>query len=66
MQNILLGKNKQTPFDRNLKNKSCFSESEQFKFEKEISASRQQLQTTTESCTKLKLQIAELGNLYFI
>ncbi|KAG8185285.1 hypothetical protein JTE90_023894 [Oedothorax gibbosus] len=35
-------------------------ESEQFKFEKEISASRQQLQSSTESCTKLKLQIAEL------
>ncbi|PRD30611.1 UNVERIFIED_CONTAM: Tpr [Trichonephila clavipes] len=36
-------------------------ESEQFKFEKEISASRQQLQQSTELCTKLKLQITELG-----
>ncbi|GBM37304.1 Nucleoprotein TPR [Araneus ventricosus] len=35
-------------------------ESEEFKFEKEISASRQQLQQSTESCTKLKLQIADL------
>ncbi|KAF8776767.1 Nucleoprotein TPR-like protein [Argiope bruennichi] len=35
-------------------------ESEQFKFEKEISASRQQLQQSTESCTKLKLQIVDL------
>ncbi|GFU26612.1 nucleoprotein TPR [Nephila pilipes] len=35
-------------------------ESEQFKFEKEISTSRQQLQQSTELCTKLKLQIVEL------
>ncbi|GFY37217.1 nucleoprotein TPR [Trichonephila inaurata madagascariensis] len=35
-------------------------ESEQFKFEKEISASRQQLQQSTELCTKLKLHITEL------